>query len=98
MRVQMSFLEYLSYHSRSDALSELHSLNILERRRVIQAIESIPVDEIPLEEWNDALSYLVGQSPEMSISAPRERLISCLKHPDISACAENNISERGTRK
>ena len=98
MRVQMSFLEYLSYRSRSDALSELHSLNILERRRVIRAIESVPVDEIPLEEWNDALSYLVGQPPETSIPAARERLISCLKRPDISACAENIISGRRTHR
>ena len=69
VNVPMPLLDYLMCRIRPHMLSDLHCLNELEHRRLIRV----------LEEWNDALAYLVQAPPEQSALEARWRLISLLK-------------------
>ena len=89
MRVQMPLLEYLLHCSQPDILSDLRILRGLERVRVIRMLEQITPEAAALEEWNNALEYLVKQPPEETAAAARERLLHCLKHLDDLECSED---------
>lgn len=78
MRVQMSLLEYLLYCSRPHILSDLHAIDGSERMRIVRALERVAPEDVPLEEWNDALGYLAGGLPELTAQAAKEQLIHLL--------------------
>ena len=90
MRFQMSLLEYLSYRSQSDKLSDLHALNGPEISRVLQALERISPEDVSLREWNDALAYLTGDPSQATCETARERLI-------LSLTARNNGFQKSRR-
>lgn len=78
MNVQMSLLDYLMYQVRPHILSDLHTLNELERSRLIRALERLKPEERALKEWNDALDYLVQAPPEQSALQAKQRLLLLL--------------------
>lgn len=79
VNVPMPLLDYLMCRIRPHMLSDLHCLNELEHRRLIRVLEELKPDCGTLEEWNDALAYLVQAPPEQSALEARRRLISLLK-------------------
>lgn len=79
--MHFSLLDYLAYQSGRTCLSDLRSLGILERRRLAREVEKIPTKAAAVREWNDALSYLTGASPEPSAESAREKLIIFLTRP-----------------
>lgn len=78
MNVQMSLLDYLMCQVRPHMLSDLHSLNELERGRLIRALERLEPEERALREWNDALDYLVQAPPERSALQAKKKLLILL--------------------
>ncbi|MBO1678580.1 hypothetical protein [Bittarella massiliensis (ex Durand et al. 2017)] len=52
------------------------------RQQVIPYLLQIPDDRYPLDEWNDALAYLMGaDDPCPSVAAVKDRLAASLCQP-----------------
>ena len=71
-------LEYLAGRCHCVYLSDLRFLNEAQRKRLAREVEAVSADAVSLREWNDALEYLTGQSPEQTAEEARARLSDCL--------------------
>lgn len=81
MNTQFSLLDYLAQRVGCPFLSDLRYLDRQRRVRLLQALRSVSPEDAPLEEWNDALTYLTGAPPEGTVQAARTQLLALL---DIS--------------
>ena len=75
MEKKCSLLDTLAARMGCGYLSDLRFLSEWEMERLGRLIEEIPPEEATLEEWNDALEYLTGDSPEENRERARECLI-----------------------
>lgn len=85
----MPLLDYLMCRVRPFMLSDLHRMTKLERGRAIRALEAVEPEQGTLEEWNDALEYLVRAAPEQTVQAAREKLIALLCGAEEKASAQS---------
>ena len=71
MKLQMPLLDYLMCQVRPAMLSDLHGMTEVERGRAVRALEAVRPEPGTLEEWTDALEYLVRAAPERTVQAAR---------------------------
>lgn len=77
----LSLLELMASRSGCTYLSDLRYLDELQRGQLFRLLEKYPADTADLREWNDALDYLTGQTPEATAEAARTSLLRALKTP-----------------
>lgn len=73
-----NLLEYLAHQAGFCYLSDLHHLDKVEKARLAQIAERLPVEEADRKEWNAALVYLTGAPLELTAQSARDRLIALL--------------------
>lgn len=78
MEIIISLIEYLSMRLGCMYLSDLRSLCFSDRLRAYHILEEIPPECETLKNWNDALDYLVNESPAETCEAAREKLMAAL--------------------
>ena len=81
MTMQMHLLDYLARRTNCLFLSDLRHLDGRGQRLLLQVLEGLPAETAPLKEWNDALRYLAGASPEETAGKARARLLALLDSP-----------------
>ena len=81
MTMQMHLLDYLARRTGCLYLSDLRHLDRRRRGLLLQVLEGLPAETAPLKEWNDALRYLAGASPEETAGKARARLLALLDSP-----------------
>ena len=79
---ELPLLEYLSWKAGCEYLSDLHGISSVQKIRLAREIERLPACSISLQEWNDALEYLLGQPPQPDAEAARDALMAGLKAQD----------------
>ena len=72
-------LDYFQGKLQCEYLSDLHWLGNAQRARLTQEVERLSAADASLQEWNDALEYLLGQSPQPTTEAARDALLIGLK-------------------
>lgn len=60
-------------------LSDLKYLDEARRAELARLLDAMPSDAAPLQQWNDALSYLTAQPGANSRAEARERLLAALE-------------------
>lgn len=78
MEITVPLTEYLSMRLGCMYLSDLRLLCSLDRLRAYHILEEIPPECETLKNWNDALEYLVNESPAETCAVARERLMAAL--------------------
>ena len=78
MTAEQSLLDLLSIQMGCMYLSDLRFLSLEQRWYLAQRLNRLPPREEDVREWNDALTYLTGASPEQSAQAAKERLVQML--------------------
>ena len=78
MNAHMSLLDYLARRTNCLFLSDLRQLDRRRRGLLLQVLERLPPEKFPPKEWNDALRYLAGASPEETAEKARTRLLALL--------------------
>ena len=81
MTMQMHLLDYLAQRTGCLYLSDLRQLDRRRRGLLLQVLERLPPEKFPPKEWNDALRYLAGASPEETAGKARARLLALLDSP-----------------
>ena len=81
MTMQMHLLDYLARRTNCLFLSDLRQLDRRRRGLLLQVLERLPPEKFPPKEWNDALRYLAGASPEETAGKARARLLALLDSP-----------------
>lgn len=76
-----SLLEFMAVQAGCAYLSDLPRISGRQRAKARQALEQLPPEAATLQEWNDALDYLIHAPPEETAQAARERLLSALARP-----------------
>lgn len=76
--MELTLLEFLSYRMGCNYLSDLRFLNAWQYERLAREVEQISPKSIPIQEWNDALNYLVGGSSIHTPEDAKEKLIALL--------------------
>lgn len=71
----VSLLDVLAVEMRCTYLSDLRLLSNVQKLELARLVEKIPPEEASLDEWNDALEYLIGISAQTSREMARSRLI-----------------------
>lgn len=77
----VALLEYLAQRAGLQYLSDLHYLSRQEQCHLSREISRIPAEAFLTAEWNDALDYLTGLTPEPSAPDAREALLQYLSEP-----------------
>lgn len=78
MKNDMSLLDTLTCRLECEYLSDLRDLGHFKLIQLIHEVEGISADAVTLEEWNDALSYLVFAPREERKENARQKLIQLL--------------------
>ncbi|MDD4850527.1 MAG: hypothetical protein PHO10_07490 [Gemmiger sp.] len=78
-RTRLSFLERLAVAACCPILSDLRFLPPTEQRQLVGLVRYTPLEAVPLAEWNDALSYLVGRPAAPSAAAARAALLQAME-------------------
>lgn len=81
MIVEQSLLDLLSIQMGCMYQSDLRSLPPEQRRYLAQKLDRLTPREEDVREWNDALIYLTGASPEDTAQAAKARLLYLLSQP-----------------
>ena len=68
----VSLLETILVRAGYEKLSDLHTLPAW---RLSAALQSIPADAFPAQEWDDAAAYLAGIPPTGDARRAREKLL-----------------------
>lgn len=79
--VEQSLLDLLSIQMKCEYLSDLRFLSQEQRRYLAQRLDRLTPREEDVREWNDALIYLTGASPEDTAQAAKARLLYLLSQP-----------------
>lgn len=80
--MRLTLLDMLAYRMGCAYLSDLQFLSAWQYVRLAREVEQIMPEEIPLQEWNDALHYLTGASSEDTPERARNMLL------DLLACRD----------
>lgn len=72
---KLPLVDYLAYKIGCEYISDLPRAVGSRPMQLLQTLNRTPAEAAPLEEWNDALYYLVGASSEETAQAARTRLI-----------------------
>lgn len=75
----LTLLDYLGWRMGCICLSDLHGLNRAQRMRLADEIKKIPASGVSLDEWNDALQYLIGGPPSPARDDARAKLVKGLE-------------------
>ena len=81
MKTEISLLDLLTLQMNCAYLSDLRSLNDGQRALLAHRLERLEAKTEDLWDWNYALEYLTGTSPERTAQAAKERLIALLAQP-----------------
>lgn len=81
MTVEQSLLDLLSIQMGCMYLSDLRFLLPEQRRYLAQKLNQLTPREEDSGDWNDALTYLTGASPEETAQAAKEQLVKLLQKP-----------------
>ena len=81
MTAEQSLLDLLSIQMGCMYLSDLRLLSPEQRRYLAQKLDQLTPREEDVREWNDALGYLTGASPEETAQAAKEQLVKLLRKP-----------------
>lgn len=85
MMVEQSLLELMSTQMGCTYLSDLRFLSPAQRQHLAWEVERLVPQEGDVRDWNDALDYLTGATPEETASAAKEQLVNLLsQHGDLS--------------
>lgn len=87
MNLQLSLLDYLAQRTGCLFLSDLRDLDRQRRGILLQTLRSVSPEDVPLKEWNDALTYLTGALPEGTVQAARAQLLALLD-ASLETCPE----------
>ena len=74
----LSLLDYIGWRMGCVYLSDLHGISNVQKICLAREIEKLSISDASLQEWNDALEYLVGCSPSVTPEDARVRLIKAL--------------------
>ena len=74
----ISLVDYLAYQAGCEYISDLRCLDSLDRRKLARMLEKVEPDDFPLRDWNDALNYLVRESPQQTAREAQTRPILLL--------------------
>lgn len=81
MKTELSLLDLLTLQMNCAYLSDLRGLDGGQRVMMAHRLERLEAKAEDLRDWNDALEYLTGASPEETAQAAKERLIVLLAQP-----------------
>ena len=81
MMVEQSLRDLLSIQMKCEYLSDPRFLSQEQRRYLAQRLDRLTPREEDVREWNDALIYLTGASPEDTAQAAKARLLYLLSQP-----------------
>lgn len=81
MTAEQSLLDLLSIQMGCMYLSDLRFLSPEQRRYLAQRLDRLTPRQEDIREWNDALDYLIGEPPEDTAQAAKERLVHLLSQP-----------------
>lgn len=87
MNLQLSLLDYLAQRTGCLFLSDLRDLDRQRQDILLQTLRSISPEDVPLKEWNDALTYLTGALPEGTVQTARTQLLALLD-ASLETCSE----------
>lgn len=85
MLIEQALLDWMSGQMGCTYLSDLRYLSLGKRRQLAGKLESLALREEDLRDWNDALVYLTGASPETTAQNAKKQLVLLLS----SGCAKN---------
>ena len=91
--MKQSLLELLLIQMGCECLSDLHHLTITQRNYLAQKLKPLSPRQEDLGDWNEALTYLTGESEEKTALAAKTRLIeqlSAAKETDGN-CPQNTL-------
>ena len=74
----LSFVDYAAYVAGCTYVSDLHTLDSIKKRKIAYALGKVDPDTFSLQEWNDALAYMVRAGPQQSPASAKDILISLL--------------------
>lgn len=78
--LHLSLLDYLGYRAGCAYLSDLRVPQAARRACLVEAVEELAPEDVPLPEWNEALSYLSGHAVCVSTARQaRAELLAWLK-------------------
>ena len=78
----LSLVDYIAYCAKCRSVSQLHYMTSLEKRHALYGMDRVKEDTYPLEQWNEALTYIMNVSPVDSIGEARAILEAFLKEGD----------------
>lgn len=81
MMVEQSLLELMAAQIGCTYLSDLRFLQPEQRRSLARELNRLTPREEDVQDWNDALAYVVGAPPEATAQAAKARLIHLLSEP-----------------
>lgn len=74
----LSLVEYIAYKAGCEYISDLHSMDEVEKRKAYRAVEKVQPEVYPLMQWNDALQYVFKAEPESTAEDAKKVLMSML--------------------
>ena len=81
---QIHILEYLKNRMDCDAFEDLLLTPEAERQKLKDMIERIAPEDVPLEQWNDALRFFTGTWGAQTGEAAKQRLLRFFEKTNCS--------------
>ena len=72
-------LDYLAYRIGCNYISDLIHLKSWQKNRLLRELKRIAPEQLPLAEWNDALTYFTHYPPGTDKKTVRELLLCFLQ-------------------
>lgn len=76
---RISLVELLAISAECRMLSDLHTLDYIQRINLASHLETLPARDEDLFDWNDALDYLADAPPELTAANAKVKLIAYLR-------------------
>lgn len=74
----LSLVEYVAYKAGCEYISDLYTLNGIQKRKALRAVEKVMPEMYPLVQWNDALQHVVKAGPEKTAEDAKNKLMLML--------------------
>lgn len=78
MIIKLSLLDFAAAEMGCAYLSDLRFLSDRQRHYLAYKLQKLTPRKEDLHDWNDALEYLTGESPERTAHAAKARLVNRL--------------------
>ena len=78
----LSLVDYIAYCAKCRSVSQLHYMTSLEKRHALYGMDRVKEDTYPLEQWNEALTYIMKVPPVDTIGEARAILEAFLRDED----------------